>query len=108
MHLYSGAPMHFLSGVDNLADPDGIMDKARRWFGHLAAVGNASSEQLKLHIILGAPQDPLLLPAYDRAVALFRKADLNPEVVEEGDIDTLVDRIEDEVRAHDSGIAVSP
>lgn len=101
-HAWKNGQWHVYEPVSlDLADRDGIMDKTRRWLGHLAAVRDASADPLKLHFILGAPQDPTLRPAYDRAVALFRKADLNPEVIEEGDIDTLVDRIEDEVRAHD-------
>ncbi len=107
-HAWKNGLWHVYEPVSlDMADRDGIMDKTRRWLGHLAAVRDASADPLKLHFILGAPQDVTLRPAYDRAVALFRKADLNPEVVEEGDIDNLVDRIEDEVRAHDGGLAVS-
>jgi len=91
----------------DLADRDGIMDKTRRWLGHLAAVRDATADPLKLHFILGAPQDPSLQAAYERAVALFRKADLDPEVIEEDGIDTLVSQIEDEVRAHDAGAAAN-
>lgn len=107
-HAWKNGQWHVYEPVSlDLADRDGIMEKARRWLGHLHAVRDATTEPLKLHFILGAPQDQSLLPAYNRAVALFRNADLNPEVVEESDIDSLVDRIEDEVRAHDSGVVHS-
>jgi hypothetical protein len=84
----------------DLADGDGIMAKTHRWLGHLTAVRDGAKDPLKLHFILGTPQDPALEPAYRRAVALFRQAALDPEVLEEGDVDALVARIEDEVRAH--------
>ena len=84
----------------DLADRDGIMAKTHRWLGHLTAVQDGAKDPLKLHFILGAPQDPALEPAYRKAVALFRHAALAPEVLEEGDVDALVARIEDEVRAH--------
>jgi hypothetical protein len=84
----------------DMADGDGVMDKTRRWLGHLAAVKDAQSEQLRLHFILGAPQDGALHRDYLRAVALFRKADLAPEVIEEDGIDGLVTQIETELRAH--------
>ena len=84
----------------DLADRDGIMTKTHRWLGHLAAVRDGMDEHVKLHFILGAPQDPALEPAYRKAVALFRKSELRPEVLEEGEIDTLVTQIEEEFRAH--------
>jgi hypothetical protein len=37
-------------------------------------------------------------------LALFRQAPLGPEVLEEGDVDALVARIEDEVRAHQDAV----
>lgn len=84
----------------DLADSDGIMDKARRLVGHLAAVQGGARDPMKLHVILGAPQDPTLTPAYEKARGLLRRAALNPEVVEESEVDSLVSRIEDDARAH--------
>lgn len=105
-HAWRNGQWHIYEPVSlDLADRDGIMDKTRRWLGHLAAVRDAAGDPLKLHFILGAPQDPSLQPAYERAVALFRKADLHPEVIEEGEIDTLVGQIEDEIRAHNAEAA---
>jgi hypothetical protein len=88
----------------DLADRDGIMAKTHRWLGHLAAVQDGVKDSVKVHFILGAPQDPALEPAYHRALALFRQAPLGPEVLEEGDVDALVARIEDEVRAHQDAV----
>jgi len=100
-HAWKNGSWHVYEPVSlDMADRDGIMAKTHRWLGHLAAVQDGAQDPLKLHFILGAPQDPALEPAYRRAVALFRQAALDPEVLEESDIDALVARIEDEVRAH--------
>jgi hypothetical protein len=100
-HAWKNGQWHIYEPVSlDLADRDGIMDKARRLVGHLAAVQGGARDPMKLHFILGAPQDPTLAPAYEKARALLRQAALNPEVVEESEVDTLVSRIEDEVRAH--------
>ena len=100
-HAWKNGSWHVYEPVSlDLADRDGIMAKTHRWLGHLTAVQDGAKDPLKLHFILGAPQDPALEPAYRKAVALFRHAALAPEVLEEGDVDALVARIEDEVRAH--------
>jgi hypothetical protein len=100
-HAWKNGSWHVYEPVSlDLADGDGIMAKTHRWLGHLTAVRDGAKDPLKLHFILGAPQDPALEPAYRRAVALFRQAALDPEVLEEDDVDALVARIEDEVRAH--------
>jgi hypothetical protein len=100
-HAWKNGSWHVYEPVSlDLADRDGIMAKTHRWLGHLAAVKDGAQDPLKLHFILGAPQDPALEPADQKAVALFRQAALEPEVLEEGDVDALVARIEDEVRAH--------
>jgi hypothetical protein len=101
-HAWKNGQWHAYEGVSlDLASQDGIIEKARRWVGHLTTVKDGVTEALKLHLIVGAPHDPTLAPAYDKAVAMIRKAPLAPEVVEEGEIDELVSRIEDEVRAHE-------
>ncbi len=105
-HAWKNGSWHVYEPVSlDLGDRDGIMDKTHRWLGHLAAVQDGAQEPLKLHFILGAPQDPALASAYDKAVALFRSAALDPEVIRECESDDLVSRIEDEVRAHNDALA---
>ena len=58
----------------DLADADGIKDKARRWRGHLAAVADGASEPVRLNFIVGAPKDPALDSAYRNALAILRQA----------------------------------
>lgn len=84
----------------DLADADNIKDKARRWRGHLSAVGDGSSEDIDLHFVLGLPQDRTLLPAYKTAKQILEGAPFAREVVEESEVDQLVASLEDEYRAH--------
>ncbi|WP_158295651.1 DUF3037 domain-containing protein [Crenalkalicoccus roseus] len=100
-HAWKNGQWHAYEGVSlDLASQDSIMEKARRWVGHLTTVRDGLAEPLKLHLIIGAPQEQGLGEAYRKALAMMRKAPLRPEVVEEDAIDDLVSRIEDEVRAH--------
>lgn len=84
----------------DLADAENIRDKARRWTGHLSAVRDAAN-QFKPYFIVGAPQEPTLLPAYQDALAILRKSPVQTEVFEETETDALVDLIETELAAHD-------
>jgi hypothetical protein len=86
----------------DLADAEGIKEKARRWLGHLSAVADGS-EPFKPHFIVGAPENPDLRHAYNNAIAILRCAPSKPEIFEENQVDDLVSQIEDEVRAHDAG-----
>lgn len=84
----------------DLADSDGIKDKARRWLGHLAAVADSPSDPFKVYFILGKPRGSDLLPAYENAKAILSCAPGRPSIYEEDEINLLVSSIEDEYRAH--------
>ncbi|WP_457091057.1 DUF3037 domain-containing protein [Microvirga sp. P5_D2] len=101
-HAWKNGQWHAYEPISlDLADAEGIKDKARRWRGHLAAVADGNPEQFKLHFILGAPQDPSLKSAYENAVAILRKSPFHPSIYEENQIDDLVSKMEDEYRAHE-------
>ncbi|WP_440981747.1 DUF3037 domain-containing protein [Shinella sumterensis] len=84
----------------DLADAEGIKDKARRWRGHLEAVHDGLQSDLKLHFVVGAPSNHALLAAYENAVKILSDAAFHPEIYEENDIPQLVKKIEDEVSEH--------
>ena len=84
----------------DLADAEGIKDKARRWLGHLVAVEGASADPVRVHFILGKPQTQVLIPAYEKAKAILLQAPGRPEIFEEDQIEGLVSGIEDEYRRH--------
>lgn len=101
-HAWKNGAWHAYEALSlDLADADGIKDKARRWRGHLDAVFEGRSDpNLKLNFILGAPTDQRLIPAYENAVAILGHSPSKPKIYREGQIDDLVSEIEDEVRAH--------
>ena len=83
----------------DLADADHIKDKARRWRGHLSAVGEGSGEEVDVHFVLGLPRDRGLMPAYKTARQILAGAPFATEVVDESDVDDLVATLEREYRA---------
>ena len=84
----------------DLADADGIKDKARRWRGHLAAAAAGTTEEIDLHFLLGRPQNASLMRSYETAKAILRHAPFAVEVVDENDTEDLVAAIESAYRAH--------
>ncbi len=84
----------------DLADEDGIVRKAHRWLGQLTSVAQEPTEPFHAHFIVGAPTNESLMPAYRRALRILQKSPGSVDVYEEADVDSFVDRIEDEVRIH--------
>jgi Protein of unknown function (DUF3037) len=100
-HAWKNGVWHCYEAVSfDLADADGIKNKARRWTGHLASVSDAA-DPFKPYFIVGAPTDRKLLPAFQDALAILKKSPVETEVFAETDVDTLVARIEAEITAHD-------
>jgi hypothetical protein len=101
-HAWKNGQWHVIEPISlDLADAEGIKQKARRWRGHLSAVAEGS-EPFRPLFVVGAPADEDLKPAYDNAVAILRTSPFQPEVFEEDEIENLVDKIEEEVREHDA------
>ena len=84
----------------DLADADGIKDKARRWRGHLSAVADGSDQEIDLHFVVGRPQNTSLLSAYTTAKQILEHARFTTEVVDESNVDDFVAALEDEYHAH--------
>lgn len=100
-HAWKNGAWHCYEALSfDLATVDGIKAKARNWIGHLAAVRD-SPEKFKPYFIVGAPSDRKLLGAYQDGLAILRQSPIESEVYPEADVDQLVRRIEDEIRAHD-------
>lgn len=100
-HAWKNGVWHVYEPVSlDLADADGIAKKAHRWLGQFASIGQQPAEPFHAHLIVGAPSDQSLIPAYDRALKILRKSPGDVEIFEEANLEDYVDRIEDEVRAH--------
>ena len=99
-HAWKNGKWHAFEPVSlDLADADGVKGKARRWLGHLSAV-DSLDRQAVVHLVVGAPANPDLGPAYRDALAILRKAPA-AEVVEEDQVDAIVTRIASEIAAHE-------
>ena len=99
-HAFRNGVWHCYEALSfDLADADGIKRKARQWTGHLMAVQDAA-EAFKPYFVVGAPSDRKLMPAYEDALAILRKSPVATEVFHEAEVDRLITRIEDEVKAH--------
>lgn len=85
----------------DLADADGIKDKARRWRGHLDAVADGNVESVQLKCVLGRPKSPTLLPAFENAKNILAGSAFDLQVFDEEEVGQLVDQIEDAYRAHE-------
>lgn len=100
-HAWKNGVWHAYQPISfDLADADGIKDKARRWRGHLSAASEGASEKIKLHLILGGPKAANLIEAYNAAIAILQHAAFDPKLYAENRIAELVNEIEEEVRGH--------
>lgn len=100
-HAWKNGAWHVYEAVSlDLADAEGIYRKVHRWVGQLQSVAPEATEAFHPYFIVGAPSDPELEPAYRRALKILKKSPGQVEVFEESEVEQLVDRIEDEVRAH--------
>ncbi|CAN5344249.1 hypothetical protein BH10PSE14_BH10PSE14_45080 [soil metagenome] len=103
-HAWKNGVWHAYEALSfDLADEDGIVRKAHRWLGQLTSVAPNPTEPFHAHFIVGQPADVDLMPAYRRALRILQKSPVTIDVYEEANIVQLVDRIEDEVRAHRTG-----
>lgn len=101
-HAWKNGAWHCYQPLSfDLASGDSIREKAARWSGHMTGLSKAS-ESVRPHFIVGAPSDPALESDYRRAIELLRASALEPEVFDEDQVDTLIDRIEDGISRHDT------
>lgn len=104
-HAWKNGAWHCYQPLSfDLSSSDNIRDKAARWAGHMWALDRAD-EPFKPHFVVGAPSNPQLQSAYEKALKLLALSPGEPEVIEEAAAKDLVDKIEDELRAHDSIVA---
>ncbi|EZP70744.1 hypothetical protein BV96_03041 [Sphingomonas paucimobilis] len=100
-HSWKNGQIHAYEPLSfDLAEAENIKNKARKWMGHLSSVNIGASDQFKAYFIAGKPSDPGLMPAYETALEILRAAPSSPAVYEEGDIDELINVIEDDFRHH--------
>lgn len=102
-HSWKNGKWHCLEPISfDLAGADSIREKAHKWFGQLASVHGAA-DPFKVYLLVGAPQQENLQPAFQRAMSMLRRIPGEKEIVLEGDAWGLAARIAGEVAEHERG-----
>lgn len=99
-HAWKNGVWHCFEPLSfDLAAADTIRDKAHRWLGQIASLQGAA-DPFKVYLLVGAPQQEQLRPAFVNAMGILRKIPGEKEVVLEQDAPALAARIADEVASH--------
>lgn len=100
-HAWKNGKWHVYEPLSlDLADKDGIYRKVHRWLGQLTSVAPDAHEDFIPYFIVGAPENPELELAYERAIHILGKGPNGVQVFKEEEAGTLADIIEDEFRNH--------
>jgi len=100
-HAWKNGKWHCLEPISfDMATADGIKDKAHRWMGQLASVQDAA-DPFKVYLLVGAPQQESLQPAFLRAMSMLQRIPGEKEIVLEKDAPGLATRIAGEVAEHE-------
>lgn len=103
-HSWKNGKWHCLEPVSfDMATADSIRDKAHRWMGQLASVQGAA-DPFKVYLLVGAPQQENLLPAFQRAMSMLQRIPVEKEIVFEHDALNLAARIAVEVAEHERNV----
>lgn len=100
-HSWKNGKWHCLEPISfDLAAADSIKEKAHRWFGQLASIQGAT-DQFKVYLLVGAPQQENLQPAFQRAMSMLQRIPGEKEIILEQDALGLASRIAREVEEHE-------
>jgi hypothetical protein len=101
-HSWKNGVWHCLEPVSlDLSSPDSIKEKAHRWLGQVTSVQKAS-EQFKVYMLLGEPQQESLRPAFEKAVSILRKLPVENEIVREEEAADFSERFAHEIEVHEA------
>lgn len=100
-HSWKNGKWHCLEPVSfDMASADSIRNKAHLWMGQLASVQGAA-DPFKVYLLVGAPQQENLQPAFQRAMSMLQRSPVDKEIVFEKDAPGLATRIAGEVAEHE-------
>lgn len=100
-HSWMNGKWHCLEPLSfDLSAADSIKEKAHRWLGQLASV-YGPSDPYKVYLLVGAPQQEDLQPAFRSAMSILGKIPGDKEIVLEGNAHDLAERIAAEVSEHE-------
>ena len=100
-HAWKNGAWHALEPVSfDLADEQRVLEKASRWLGRMTSLQDAR-ESLELHVLLGAPSDPGLSGAFEKAQNLLHKMPGKHHLHAEADAEQVADWLSGEIEAHE-------
>lgn len=96
-HAWKNGVWHCVQPISfDLVTAAGIQEKAAKWVGNLQGLSKAT-ENFCPYFLVGAPSDPTMTRAYQRAVEFLREAPLAPTVVLEAEMEKFADEFLDKV-----------
>ena len=76
-----------------------MLEKANRWVGRSASLVD-SPEQFRIHLLIGAPQDPRLQGAFTKTQHILGKMLGDPELVLESEAEGFAAELERQIGVH--------
>lgn len=104
-YAYKNGVWSCVDGVSlDLAQPEAIRNKARRWLGLTLALSK-SPENFKLYLLLAEPRQPdaQQRKAVRRAVDLLEEIPVKHRIVREDEVQQFTDEFSEEIKAHEKG-----
>jgi hypothetical protein len=102
-HAWKNGVWHCLEPLSfDLSEADNIRDKAHQWLGQITSIKD-TNEPFKLYLLVGQPQEEQLRPAFDSALSILNKIDIDKQIILEQDADELTELIAKEVTSHEAG-----
>jgi len=101
-HAWKNGVWHCVQPLSfDLASAAHIQEKAARWVGHMVGLRRAE-ETFRPYFMVGAPAEPALAPAFERAVGFLAEAPGRhaPRIVREEDIPAFIGEVERMAMAH--------
>jgi hypothetical protein len=87
----------------DLAASETIKEKARLFLGQMTSVEDVK-EEFKLYIVLGAPSEPSLQSAYEKAVQIIKRAHVDKEIYSEAESERLAAKLQLQINQHEKRI----
>ncbi len=99
-YTWKNGVLHCLEPVSfDLSSPEGIKDKAHRWLGRVTSVAN-SPDKFRMYFLVGQPQDEGLIKAYEDALSILGKIQVDKAIYREQQADELTELLAREVEEH--------
>lgn len=99
-YTFRNGRLHILQPLNmDYVRSESIQDKAVKWLGNAVALQGYEDLGM-MYLLLGKPQNPKHLPAYNKAKALLDKMPIKHEIVDEEEAEAFADQLSSFLREH--------